>query len=174
MKKISEKIMYNGVRFNVLQRKYKDNDKEYIRDIVDTKDAAIILPIDNSGNIIFLKQLREVVEEVMLELPAGIIEEGEEKEKAALRELEEETGLKAQTIEHLISVYPSCGYTNEKIHIYLAKNFEKGKVNLDEDEHIQEVIKIKIEDAFYMLEKGDFKEANVILALLMYKEKYMK
>ena len=169
MEKILEEIKYNGVRFNVLQRKYKDSKNlEYIRDIVDINDAAVILPIDNNGDVIFIKQYREVVEESLLELPAGVIEKGEDPAKAALREMEEETGLKANKIEHLITVFPSPGYTNEKIYIYVATDFEKGNKHLDIDEHIDKVVKIPYSKAIEMVKNCEISQGNASLALLIY------
>ncbi len=171
---IKEEIKYSGVRFSVVQRTYEtENGEKYIRDIVTPSNAAIILPIDEDGNIIFIKQYREVVGEELLELPAGVVEEGEDPKEAALREMEEETGMKAKEIELLTEVYPSCGYTNEKMYIYLAKNFKKGKMHLDADEHISGMVKLSIKEALEYLDKGMFKEGNIYTALLMYKHKYL-
>lgn len=169
MNKISETIKFDGVRFNVVQRKYIDSNKlEYVRDVVDINDAAIILPIDENGDVVFIKQYREAVEEGLLELPAGVIEIGENPEKAALREMEEETGIKANKIEHLITVFPSPGYTNEKMYIYVAKEFSEGKVHLDIDEHIDNIVKIPLEKAMEMLKNGEINQGPAALALAMY------
>ena len=83
------------------------------------------MPINEKNEAIFIKQLREVIGKVELEFPAGIVDKDEKPEDAAKRELEEETGIVANSIEHLITVYPSCGYTNEKVHIFVAKDFSK-------------------------------------------------
>ncbi|MEG0073301.1 MAG: NUDIX hydrolase [Clostridia bacterium] len=174
-KLISEEIKYNGVRFKVLQKVYEsEKGLKYIRDCVDTKDAAIILPVDEDENIVFIKQMREVIGEVTLELPAGVIENGEDPGVTAKRELEEETGIIAKSITHLITVYASCGYSNEKIHIYLAKDFEKGRQNFDEDEEITAVEKIHIDKCLKLIEQNFFKQANMNLAILMYEKKRNK
>ena len=114
-KLISEEVKFDGVRFNV------------VRDCVNPGDAALVLPIDENNNVVFIRQLREAIGEICLELPAGMVDPGEEPIDTARRELEEETGIIAKTVEHLISVYPSSGYTSEKIHIFFAKDFEEGK-----------------------------------------------
>ena len=123
-KLIKEELKFDGVRFNVVQKVYQREDgKTYVRDCVNPGEAAVVLPIDENDNVVFVRQLREAIGEMSLELPAGMVDEGEEPIATAKRELEEETGLIANEIKHLISVYPSSGYTSERIHIFYAKDF---------------------------------------------------
>ena len=76
------------------------------------------------------------MEKVLIEIPAGKLEIGEERKSAALRELEEETGYIAEDLELIGEVYGSPGFCNEKISIYLADNLSEGKMKLDEDEFL--------------------------------------
>lgn len=145
-KLISEEVKFDGVRFNVVQKVYQDeNGKTYVRDCVNPGDAAVILPIDENNNVVFVKQIREAVGFLSLELPAGMVDPGEEPIDTARRELEEETGIRAKTVEHLISVYPSSGYTSERVHIFYAKDFQKGNQKLDDTEHIEEIERIPLD-----------------------------
>ena len=135
---------------------------------------AVILPITENNEVVFEKQFRESVGKVCLELPAGMVDPGEKPEDTARRELEEETGIKAKTIEHMITIYPSTGYTSEKVHIFLAKDFEEGKVYLDATEEILDVIKIPIEECVENAKNGKLENACQVIAILLYKQKYME
>lgn len=173
IEKISEDVKYIGPRFTVKSKKYirKEDNLEYLRDVVEVKDAVVVLPIDEEENVYFVKQIREVIGEETLELPAGLIEDGENIKEAAIRELEEEIGMLAKEVCHLITVYSSCGFTTEKTHIYVAKKLNKTVQNFDKDENITGIVKIKLEECYNLINKNYFKQANMNLALLMYKNK---
>lgn len=173
-KLISEENKYDGVRFKVIQKIYeRENGLRYIRDCVEPGDAVVILAIDENDNVIFVEEEREAIGKIALELPAGMIDEGEEPSHAARRELEEETGTVAGDLELLLEYYPSCGYTSEKNYIYIARNLSKGKVNLDETEEIINVKKIHIDECLEKALEGSFEHASLNLAILMYYFKYV-
>lgn len=173
-KLISEEEKYSGPRFNVVQKIYEDkNGKKYIRDCVNPGDAAVVLPITKDNEVVFVKQLREAIGKVALELPAGMVDDGEEPIETAKRELQEETGLIAETVEHLISVYPSSGYTSEKIHIFYAKNFEIGNQKLDDTEEIISIEKIPINRCLELAKENYFEHASQNIAILMYYFKHI-
>lgn len=172
---INEEIKFDGPRFNVVRKSYRREDgKEFLRDIVNPGDAAVILPITEKNEIVFEKQLRESIGKVSLELPAGMVEPGEDPKDTAKRELEEETGIIANSIEHLVTMYPSTGYTSERVYIFVAKDFEEGCVHLDPTEEILEVVKIPIEECIKKAENGELENASEIVAILLYYQKYMK
>lgn len=172
-KLINEEIKYNGPRFNVVQKIYqRENGLEYVRDCVNPGDAVVILPVTDNNEIIFIKQEREVIGEIALELPAGMIDKGELPEETAKRELEEEVGIKANYLELLTYFYSSCGYTSEKMYIYLAKEFSQGTQHLDATEEILDIEKIKIEECMKKLSNNEFEHANIKIALYTYYYKY--
>ena len=174
-KLISEEEKYNGPRFKVTQKIYlREDGTKIIRDIVEPGEAAVILPITDNNEVVFITQYRESVNKVSMELPAGMIDPGEESIETAKRELEEETGLIANSIEPLISLYPSTGYTSEKVHIFLAKDFENGAQKLDSTEEILSIKKIKIDECVEKIKNGELENASQIIAILLYYTKYMK
>lgn len=172
-KLIEEKEVFKCCRFNVVERHFeRDDGVKYGRFSVNPGDAVIVLPVTKDNEIIFIEQMRETVGKVCLELPAGMIDEGEKPAVAAKRELEEETGFIANDIELMLDGYPSAGYTSEKMYIYIAKDLEEGKVHLDDTEEILSVRKIPIEEVMELVAENYFDEVNVVVAILMFYQKY--
>ena len=172
-KLLDEKIMFEGPRFKVLRKAYEREDGlKYIRDCVEPGNAVVVLPITENNEVVFVKEEREVIGRVSMGLPAGMIDDGEDPEEAARRELKEETGITANNIEFLISYFPSCGYTNEKIFIYLARDFSYGKQQFDDSEEILSVEKIKLDECLKMIYENKFDHASLNIAILLYYYKY--
>lgn len=172
-KKISRKLAYKGKRVQVEELEYLHGDKVIYREHVKAGNASVILPITDNNKVIMIQEARTPIGKVILALPAGMIEEGEEAEKAAIRELEEETGYLARNIEFLREYHPSVGYSDEKIKLYLATNMVKTKQRLDDEEEIN-VIEIPLEELIEMLDKNEIITASTTIALmhyLLYKKK---
>ena len=172
-KEVSKKIAYQGKRIRVEEIEYLNGEKKIFREHVKAGKASVILPITEDGKVIMIQEPRTPIETVILGLPAGTIEKGEQADKAAIRELEEETGYLAQSIEHLITYYPAVGYSDEKIEIYVAKNMKKTKQHLDPTEDIK-VIELPMEEVIEMIDKGEFKTASTMIALMYYLRKNNK
>lgn len=166
---LNEKVKYEGKRFRVIHKEFLNKKKKiYERDIVKVNNVSVIIPITSNNEVIFIKQFREAINEEALELPAGLIEKGEKPIEAARRELEEETGIICNKIEYVTEYYSSAGFTDEKVHVFVAKNFQEGKFKLDEDEDITDIVKIPLEKCRDLLKEGFFKHASIYIALLMY------
>ncbi|MCQ2387430.1 MAG: NUDIX hydrolase [Clostridia bacterium] len=141
-----------------------ENGKESVREIIEHGGGSAILCVENE-KVLLVNQFRYAYKENIWEIPAGKINKGELPDITAIRELEEECGLKAEKVKLLFNVYPSPGYTNEVIRIYQAFNFTKSKTNFDEDEYI--VSKwFDIKEAIDMVNNGEIKDAKTIIALL--------
>lgn len=171
MKLVKSNIVYHGRRFQIESAIYEDADhKQYVRDHVISPAASVILAITKDGNVLFVKQRRTATgNNLELELPAGLIDEGETPIKAAIRELKEETGYSCHDIKFLSSYYSSNGYSNEKVYLFLAEGLsDKGKQSLDETEEI-EVFEIPLSEAIEMLQKKQFANGHTMMALLWYK-----
>lgn len=166
-KLIEKKIAYQGKRLRVEEVCYFNGKEKIYREHVIPGDAAVILPITKQGEIMMIAEPRTAVEKVVLGLPAGQIDKGENFEECAIRELEEETGYRAKKIKKLREVYPSVGYTSEKIEIYLAEELVKTQRHLDETEDIDVVILPK-EKVREMLDNNQINAASTTIALMHY------
>ena len=138
------------------------------REVVEHPGGASVLCILD-GKVALVRQYRYAYGEELLEIPAGKLNAGEDPKKAAARELEEETGLCASDLKHLLTLYPTPGYTNEKIYIYEAVGLKEGCQHLDEDEFLS-VVFLPLEEALQKIECGEICDAKTIAALLLYKE----
>ena len=142
------------------------NGNKSYREIVDHHGGAGILAfIDNK--VILIKQYRYAYDEILYEIPAGKLEKDEDPLNAAQRELLEETGYYSSNIKHLGDIYPTCGYSNEIIHIYLAKDLKKQERHLDDDEFI-DVYYFDIEEVKSLIKEGKIKDAKTICAIQYY------
>lgn len=137
------------------------------REVVERGAATAVLPIDNMGNVILVRQYRHPFCDMVLEVPAGIMEKEEQPTECAKRELEEETGYKAKELQFICEMYPTPGFCMEKLYLYIADNLEKGKQHFDDDEFI-EVEKYTLEQALDMVHTGEIKDGKTILLLFAY------
>ena len=139
---------------------------EIVRDVIEHRGAAVILPLLDDGRVILIRNLRRTVGKVLWELPAGTLEPGEAPEACAMREVEEETGYRAGTLVPLTAFYASPGILDERMHGFLATDLEPSRQSLDADEEI-EVFPIPQWQVRDMLKDGHIEDAKTI-ALLLY------
>ena len=141
------------------------NGEKAEREIVRHPGGACVCAIDSEMNVTLVRQFRYAYGQTVLEVPAGKVEKGEEPYDAAMRELKEEAGLVAEELIPIGEMYPSVGYTDEIIYMYMAINVLPCEQQPDEDEFI-ELEKIFIGDAVDMAVKGEIKDAKTQLCLL--------
>ena len=142
------------------------------REIIEHSGGASVLCV-REGKVALVKQFRYAYGEAIYEIPAGKLNAGEDPMLAAKRELEEETGLIAEKLVHRYTVYPTPGYTNEKIYIYEAENVLAGRQHLDEGEFLN-VEFVPFAEALSMVEDGTIKDAKTVVALLGYARRHAK
>ena len=140
------------------------------REVVTHPGAVVMLPIDGEGRILWVKQYRYAAGRELLELPAGTLEHGEEPIETAGRELREEVGHAAATLEPLGGFYSAPGFCNEYLHAYLATGLSADAADGDEDEDI-EVIPLTLDESFARLDAGDITDAKSIATLMLYLRK---
>lgn len=170
---LKKNIIYKGRVLNFgVDDVLLPNENKATREYVEHPGGAAVLAI-HDGFIYLVEQYRYPFKENLLEIPAGKLDKNEDPKCAAIRELNEELGLKAKEIIHLGNIYPSVGYTNEIIYLYYASEFETNKQNLDEDEFIN-IKKISINEFDTLIKENKIKDAKTISAYLIYKNYFKK
>lgn len=138
--------------------------RQVTREIIEHRGAVAILAFD--GDKVILVRQHRFPHGYVLEIPAGTLEEGEEPVKCAFRELEEETGYRADKMIPLITYYPSIGYNTEAIHCFVASGLEhSSELRLDDDE-ILSVVKVELKDVLDMIKSGKIQDSKTICAVL--------
>lgn len=166
-KTLEKNVIYEGKILTLRRDKaLLPNGKESMREVVLHPGGACVLYV-KEGKVALVKQFRYPYQEELWEIPAGKLEAGEDPCLAAKRELEEETGSIAKELVPLLTIYPSPGYSNEKIFIFEAVEAEEGIQRLDEDEFLT-VQFVPLGEALSMVRDGRIKDAKTVAALLFY------
>ena len=135
------------------------------REVIAHPGGVCVLAVDEEKNVFMVRQYRYPTKQVLLEIPAGKLEYGEDYFKAAKRELEEEAGVVAENYVYLGYFYPTPAYCEEKIHMYFASGLTKTKQNLDDEEFL-EVEKVPYDKLLEMISKGEIIDGKTALAAL--------
>ncbi|MCM1546634.1 MAG: NUDIX hydrolase [Clostridiales bacterium] len=165
-KKLSSRTVYDGkiLKLTVDEVLLPDGRKALRECVRHCGGAAVLLVVD--GKVALVKQHRYLYGKQLYELPAGKLEAGEEPSSGAARECEEETGFRAD-VEKLLDIYPSTGYTDEVIHIYLAKNARFVGQKTDDGEFLTCEF-IPLEEVVKMIERGEICDAKTVAAVYKY------
>lgn len=165
-KKLSGKTVYDGkiLKLEVDEVELPDGTKS-ARECVRHCGGGAVLLVDG-GKILLVKQFRYLYGKVIYEIPAGKLELNEDAVIGAARELEEETGYRAQLVR-LLDLYPSAGYTDEVIHIFYAEKFEYVGQKPDKGEFL-ECEFVKLDDVIKLIERGEICDAKTVAAVYKY------
>jgi ADP-ribose pyrophosphatase len=164
---LNRKTIFEGRIFDVqILQTQLPNGKETQYDIVSHPGAVALVPVDKDGNIWFVSQYRAAAGKSLIELPAGLLEPGEDPEVTARREIREEIGQATNNLEKLGGIFLTPGYSTEYIHIYLASDLSPERLDHDDDEFI-DIIAVPIEQAYQMARNGEIVDGKTIAALLM-------
>ena len=137
-----------------------------VREVVDHRPAVVIVPLDERGRVLMVRQYRYAVGETLLEAPAGIVEEGEHPDDTAQRELQEEVGRIAGDLRKLGEFWATPGFCNEMMHAYVARDLRHSVLDADDDEDIT-VVPVPMAEALDMIASGKIRDAKTIAALLL-------
>lgn len=167
---LSTKLIYKGKILNLrVDTVQLPNGNQSKREVVEYEGAVGIVALPSEHEILMVRQFRYPVKKEFLEIPAGKLERGEAPLDCAQRELREETGAVAQNWEKICSFYSTPGFSNEKMHLFLATNISFQEQNLDEDEFV-EVEKMDFYDALQLIRKGVICDAKTIVSVLTVKD----
>ncbi|MDE6728754.1 MAG: NUDIX hydrolase [Oscillospiraceae bacterium] len=146
-----------------------ENGDTATREVIKHPGGVCILPLDEDDNVLMVRQFRYPPHRVLLEIPAGKMEYGEDHRECGLRELREETGCTCDEFTYLGNLIPTPAYDNEVIHMYLARGLHSGAQDLDEDEFL-DVERIPFAKAVDMVMNNEISDAKTQLALLKTKQ----
>ena len=133
-------------------------------EIIRHPGAAAIVPLKEDGRVVLIRQFRHAAGGYIYEIPAGKLHPGEHPRDCAARELEEEIGYRAKSLEYVTKIFTAPGFTDEVIHIYKATNLIPGKQQLDRDE-ILEVIEWPLDVAIARVQDRTVQDAKTIVGL---------
>lgn len=171
---IRTETIYKGNYVQVEERVVRlPNGRETVREIVRPPNAVGVIPIDPDGTVHLVRQYRQAIGEITLEIPAGIVDPGESKETAARRECEEETGMRPGKMEWLFRYYHSVGFSTGYIEVFLGKDLQTrdGK-HQEEGEFIERVL-MPFDELYQMAVKGEIIDSKTLLAVLWYEHRIL-
>ena len=168
-KKLNSKNIFKGHLLDV----YKDSvdlpdNGSSTREFIRHPGASAVLPIFRNGDILLVRQFRYPVGQIFYEVPAGKIDKGEDPETTAWRELEEETGLVCQNLSYIGHFYPTVGYSDEIIHLYVSWNLTKSETKMEDDEFLIPV-RIPFRQALQMIDEDIISDGKTIITLMKVK-----
>ena len=163
-KTLNSQVVYDGKIITVRRDEVElANGRKSFREVVEHSGGVVIVAL-KGDSILFVKQFRYPIKEVITELPAGKLEKGEDPDNACERELEEETGYRAKHWTSLGYIYTSIGFCDEKLYLYLAQELEFVGEHPDDGE-ILENYEYKIKDVEEMIQNGKINDAKTICAI---------
>lgn len=139
--------------------------QESLREVIQHPGAAAVVPLDDDGNVLLVKQFRSASQTFMLEIPAGVLNPSEEPIAAAARELREETGYAPRQLEAIGGLHTAPGYTTEFIHLFIAHGLDESPLDRDVDEFI-ELVRMPLSEALALVKNGMITDAKTVIGLL--------
>ena len=161
MRPDATRTVYDGKLFDVTVERWGEHERE----IVEHPGAVAVVAVDAEQRVVLVRQLREPARRKLLELPAGTVDEGEEPEACARRELEEETGLTGGGWEPGPSFWTTPGFCRELMHLFFVEGVREGEQRQEADEEI-ELVRIPLAELASRI--GELEDAKTLAGLLLY------
>ncbi len=165
-KVLSSRQIYSG-RIVTLRLDAVQLDNGYVteREIIEHPGAVVIVPFDDNGHVILVRQFRLATGGELLEIPAGTREPEEDADSCAQRELQEEIGYSAGRLELLGNVFPTPGYSTERFSLYRATSLLPSRLPMEADEQLQ-VVRLPVDELLRRIDTGEIRDGKTILGLL--------
>ncbi len=164
---LSSRPVFQGVAVDLrVDRVRLPNGHESDLEVIAHPGAAVVLPLSDTGEVVFLRQYRHATGGWLIELPAGKLAPGEEPIVCAARELEEETGLRPGRLDPLGWMWTTPGFTDERMWMFVARDLAPGRQNLEGEEAL-EVISIPLSEALDRAERGEIHDGKTLCTLLL-------
>lgn len=163
---ISTELIYEGNIIRVEQLSVRlQNGRPSMREVVRHQGAVAVVAQSDAGKLVFVEQYRTAPGEVLLEIPAGKLESGEQPDGCARRELVEETGYTCRSMEPVFTFFTSPGFADEKLYLYFAQGLVPGPDNPDEDEFVN-VVEYTRTELLDLLQDGQIRDAKTLVGVL--------
>jgi ADP-ribose pyrophosphatase len=169
---VSSTLSYEGPLFRVYTDKIIENGRELMRDVIRHNGSVVVLAVDDAKSkrdplIVMERQYRHAASEVLLEVPAGKMEKGEDALAAAKRELLEETGFKAKRWRKMIRYFASPGFLGEFMQVFLAEGLTLGDAQPEYDEQI-EIEMMPLSKLVKMIDAGKIHDGKTLISVMLY------
>ncbi|HEY0404682.1 MAG TPA: NUDIX hydrolase [Pyrinomonadaceae bacterium] len=162
--------IYHGRVIDVSRYTVREGEHTYQREVVHHPGGASVVAVFDDQTIALVRQYRHPTLRFVLELPAGRLEAPERPEDCAARELEEEIGVRAGSMEKLAEFFTTPGFCEEKLWVYLATELTETQQNLEEDE-VVEIVRVTFQRALEMIASGEIEDAKTIIGLTLAAER---
>jgi ADP-ribose pyrophosphatase len=165
---LSSRTVFEGRAVKlILSTVEKSKGETVTREIVEHRDAIAAVVLDDRGNVVMVRQFRVPTGKDLLEIPAGVMEDGESPDECVRRELQEEIGYLPRKIKRLGGFYPAPGYCTEFINVFLATGLEESRLVAEDTDEI-EVVRIPVAKIIGMIDSGEICDAKSVAGLLKY------
>ena len=161
----SEKVFEGKVIKLRVDKVAMPDDSLATREVVEHPGGVGIVAVNDKDEIFLVRQFRKPIEKVIYEIPAGKLDSGEPHRECGIRELSEETGMKAENFEYLGYIYPSPGFVDEVTHVYCATGLTQGETHPDDDEYL-DVECMPLERAYEMVMNNEISDAKSVFGIL--------
>ena len=173
--KITRKEIYKGKIISLVADSIvhdQDPSNKKVFDVVVHPGAVVIIPVDEQGNLILVKQWRRAANQILIELPAGTLEKDEDPLACAMRELQEEIGYKSDEILPFGGFFTAPGFCTEYLYLFIARNLQPSRLIGDDTDEIDSLV-VSLDKALEMIEKEEIVDAKTIAGIYRY-EKWQK
>ncbi|HHY46670.1 MAG TPA: NUDIX hydrolase [Firmicutes bacterium] len=163
---VDSRRLYEGKIINVrLDTVRLPDGRHATREVVEHSQAVAVVALTDDDGVVLVRQYRHPVGEITLEVPAGKLDKGENPLECAVRELEEETGYRASDIRRVMSFYTTPGFSDELIHIFVARGISRYRPHPDQDEFVKAEV-YSLDQAVDMIRSGVIRDAKTIAGIL--------